>query len=86
MESSLPLVSLACWAEGDADALQRFHSALFPVVRALENAYRFDIAYIGADHDAGALERVQSLAQLDPRIRVQESINGGCDGSSAAKV
>jgi hypothetical protein len=63
-------VSLVCSASPQENALADFHSALFPVLRALESDYRFEILYVGDSRCAGALARIEALAQLDPRVRL----------------
>lgn len=68
MDSALPLVSLVCSIPDD-DTLANFHGALFRVLRGLGSAHRFEILYSAAGKSEGDSSAIDSLAQLDPRIR-----------------
>lgn len=70
MDAELPLVSIVCAASVEEDALPRFHSALFRVLRPLETSYRFEVIYIGTPRTAPGLAPMQAVAQLDPRVIV----------------
>ncbi|MCI0685305.1 MAG: hypothetical protein L0Y71_24670 [Gemmataceae bacterium] len=78
MNPAQPLVSIVCAAGPCVGALGRYHGALFPILRALEGHYRFEIVYLTAD----AADSIHGLAQLDPRIRVTPPPTASADDAA----
>jgi glycosyltransferase involved in cell wall biosynthesis len=67
---AVPTVSIVCPAFEEEEVISLFHEELFRVLRALETQYRFEIIYIDDGSRDGTLARMDSIAQLDPRVRV----------------
>jgi polyisoprenyl-phosphate glycosyltransferase len=63
-------VSIICPARDEILALPHLHEALFQALRALEAQHQFEILYIDDGSSDGTLGQLQTIAGLDPRVRV----------------